>query len=94
MRLADFNGGTLLSYEVDAQVGGRLAQLGGPIIDATAKQLAGKFFKRFGEIVGAPFKTAAAQAPGAAQTAAARPAMAAAVVPAYTLPAQRGLPIA
>ena len=52
VRLTDDGGGTLLSYDVDAQVGGRLAQLGGPIIDATAKQLAGKFFQKFGEIVG------------------------------------------
>jgi uncharacterized protein len=57
VRLAENGGGTLLSYEVDAQVGGRLAQLGGPLIDATAKQLAGKFFKRFGELVGAPTAT-------------------------------------
>lgn len=44
--------GTLLSYDVDAQVGGRLAQLGGPIIDATAKQFVTKFFTRFGEVIG------------------------------------------
>jgi carbon monoxide dehydrogenase subunit G len=50
--LSDKGGSTLISYEIDAQVGGRMAQLGGPIIDATAKQLAGKFFGRFGEIVG------------------------------------------
>src|SRR5258707_3237779 len=43
---------TIISYQVEAQVGGRMAQLGGPIIDATAKQIAGKFFARFGEIVG------------------------------------------
>ncbi|GFE80597.1 hypothetical protein GCM10011487_25970 [Steroidobacter agaridevorans] len=43
---------TRLSYDVDAQVGGRLAQLGGPIIDATAKQFAARFFSKFGEIVG------------------------------------------
>lgn len=49
--LADAGSGTLLSYAVDAEVGGRLAQLGGPIIDATAKQLAGKFFAGFGAIV-------------------------------------------
>jgi carbon monoxide dehydrogenase subunit G len=52
VHLADDPDGTLLSYEVDAQVGGRLAQLGGPLIDATARQLAGKFFKRFNEVVG------------------------------------------
>ena len=43
---------TRLFYDVDAQVGGRLAQLGGPIIDATAKQFAAKFFSKFGEIMG------------------------------------------
>jgi carbon monoxide dehydrogenase subunit G len=51
VQLVDDAGATRLSYQVDAQVGGRLAQLGGPIIDATAKQLAGAFFKKFGEIV-------------------------------------------
>jgi len=51
VRLTEDEGATRLSYDVDAQVGGRLAQLGGPIIDATAKQLAGSFFKKFGEIV-------------------------------------------
>lgn len=57
VQLADDGSVTRLSYQVDAQVGGRLAQLGGPVIDATAKQLAGAFFKKFGEIVasgGAP----------------------------------------
>ena len=43
---------TRLFYDMDAQVGGRLAQLGGPIIDATAKQFAAKFFSKFGEIMG------------------------------------------
>lgn len=57
INLDDDGGATVLRYEVEAQVGGRLAQLGGPIIDATAKQLAGSFFKRFGEIV-APAQTA------------------------------------
>jgi carbon monoxide dehydrogenase subunit G len=73
VRLTDVDGGTLLSYEVDAQVGGRLAQLGGPIIDATAKQLAGKFFTKFGEVVEAPAlaPVAAAPAPAAAEAPAA-----------------------
>lgn len=52
VRLSDTaGGGTLVAYEVDAEVGGRMAQLGGPIIDATAKNLAGKFFAKFGEVV-------------------------------------------
>jgi carbon monoxide dehydrogenase subunit G len=67
VRLSDDGAGTLVTYNVDAQVGGRMAQLGGPIIDATAKQLAGKFFSRFGEIVGgetaAPATPAEAPAP-------------------------------
>jgi len=59
VRLADDNwGGTLLSYEVDAEVGGRLAQLGGPLIDATAKQLAAKFFEELGSVLGTPAGTA------------------------------------
>ncbi|WHO38764.1 carbon monoxide dehydrogenase subunit G [Sphingobium sp. AP49] len=48
--LTDDGDGCLLTYEVHAEVGGRLAQLGGPIIDATAKQLAAKFFATFGAI--------------------------------------------
>jgi hypothetical protein len=64
VRLAEVDGGTLLSYDVDAQVGGRLAQLGGPIIDATAKQLAGRFFTKFGEVVEVPAPAAAPAAPG------------------------------
>jgi carbon monoxide dehydrogenase subunit G len=51
VKLADDGAGTLLSYDVDAEVGGRLAQLGGPLIDATAKQLAAKFFKTFDTVV-------------------------------------------
>ena len=34
-------GVTILFYEVDAQIGGKLAQLGGRLIDSTAKKLAG-----------------------------------------------------
>jgi carbon monoxide dehydrogenase subunit G len=45
--LADDGAGTLLSYQVNAQVGGKLAQLGGRLIDATAKQMADAFFDRF-----------------------------------------------
>lgn len=45
--LTDDAGGTLLKYEVNAQVGGKLAQLGARLIDATAKQMAEQFFTRF-----------------------------------------------
>lgn len=53
VRLEEDGDATRLLYMVDAQVGGRLAQLGGAIIDATARQLAGRFFARFAEEVGA-----------------------------------------
>jgi carbon monoxide dehydrogenase subunit G len=42
---------TILHYEVDSQIGGKLAQLGGRLIDSTAKKLAGEFFTKFGAIV-------------------------------------------
>jgi carbon monoxide dehydrogenase subunit G len=64
VRLTDDGPGTLLTYEVDAEVGGRLAQVGGAIIDATAKQLAGAFFKKFGDVVAGPkIEPEAAKAP-------------------------------
>ena len=45
-------GVTMLHYDVKAQIGGKLAQLGSRLIDATAKKLAGDFFQKFGQIVG------------------------------------------
>ncbi len=59
VRLSADGAGTLLAYQVDAQVGGRMAQLGGPLIDATAKNLAEKFFTKFGEVVGGEAPVAA-----------------------------------
>jgi carbon monoxide dehydrogenase subunit G len=50
VHLADAPGGTLLSYEVDASVGGKLAQIGGRLIDSTAKKLADEFFATFSEL--------------------------------------------
>jgi carbon monoxide dehydrogenase subunit G len=45
VRLSDADGGgTKLSYDVDAQIGGKIAQLGGRLIDSTAKKLADEFF--------------------------------------------------
>lgn len=49
---ADGPSATILTYDVKADVGGKLAQLGGRLIDSTAKKLAGEFFERFGVIVG------------------------------------------
>src|SRR6202012_913457 len=43
---------TILHYEVDAQIGGKLAHRGGRLIDSTSKKLAGEFFSAFGAAVG------------------------------------------
>jgi carbon monoxide dehydrogenase subunit G len=45
--LADKDGGTLLSYNVEAQIGGKLAQLGQRLINSAAKKTADDFFERF-----------------------------------------------
>jgi hypothetical protein len=47
VRLEPDGGATRLQYEVHAQVGGKIAQLGARLIDATAKQMADSFFDRF-----------------------------------------------
>jgi uncharacterized protein len=73
VRLSDDGAGTLISYDVEAEVGGRMAQLGGPLIDATAKQMAGRFFAKFGEVVGSA-EAAVAEAPAAVAAAAEAPA--------------------
>jgi len=54
VRLEDADGGTTLRYEVNAQVGGKMAQLGARLIDASAKQMADAFFDRFSAIVAPP----------------------------------------
>lgn len=50
VRLSDVPDGTLLSYDVDAAVGGKLAQIGARLIDSTAKKLADEFFARFSKL--------------------------------------------
>lgn len=59
VHLSDDGGFTLLKYEVKAQVGGKIAQLGARLIDATAKQMADQFFDRFSAQVSAPPAVAA-----------------------------------
>ena len=43
--LKTVNGGTEAAFEVDANLRGRLAQFGGPVITATAKKLTAEFAK-------------------------------------------------
>ena len=45
------DGGTILVYDVEANVGGKIAQLGGRLIDGVAKKNADAFFAKFAEIV-------------------------------------------
>jgi len=59
----DGSGGTILRYTADSQVGGKMAQLGSRLIDATAKKLADEFFGKFAETVAAPASADAAPAP-------------------------------
>ena len=42
---------TLLRYEVEAQVGGKLMQLGSRLIDSVSKKLADEFFASFEKAV-------------------------------------------
>ena len=51
VKLADVGGSTRLSYEVQADVGGKLAQIGARLIDQTARKEADNFFARFAAIV-------------------------------------------
>ena len=57
--LEEDGGATILRYEVQAYVGGKLAQLGGRLIEGTAKKLAGDFFNSFREAVAGPAEEAA-----------------------------------
>lgn len=49
--LEEIEGGTRLNYEVEAKVGGKLAQLGSRLIDGFAKKMADQFFERFQQTV-------------------------------------------
>jgi len=51
VHLEDDDGHTLLTYTAKAQVGGKLAQVGARLVDATAKQMADQFFANFVEKV-------------------------------------------
>jgi carbon monoxide dehydrogenase subunit G len=51
VKLSDKDGGTLLSYNVEAQIGGKLAQLGQRLVNGAAKKLADDFFTKFAAAV-------------------------------------------
>ncbi|MFQ6549110.1 CoxG family protein [Aestuariibius sp. 2305UL40-4] len=54
VRLEEVEGGTELHYDVDAKVGGKLAQLGSRVIDGFAKKMADQFFTNFKDRVEGP----------------------------------------
>ena len=58
VRLEDVEGGTRLVYDVEATVGGKIAQLGGRLINGVAKKYADEFFANFARIL-SPAESAA-----------------------------------
>jgi uncharacterized protein len=58
VKLTDKDGGTLLSYAVESQIGGKLAQLGQRLVQGTAKKLADDFFNKFAAAVMNPAQEA------------------------------------
>ena len=51
VKLTTVEGGTALAYDVDAKVGGKIAQLGARLIDGFAKKMADQFFETFQKVV-------------------------------------------
>ena len=51
VKLEDHDNGTKLIYEVQANVGGKIAQVGSRLIDMTAKKMADIFFGKFSELI-------------------------------------------
>jgi|TARA_B100001094_G_C17963589_1_gene686689 uncharacterized protein len=51
VKLEDHDDGTKLAYEVEANVGGKIAQVGSRLIDMTAKKMADIFFGKFSKLI-------------------------------------------
>ena len=51
VKLEDQDQGTKLIYEVEANVGGKIAQVGSRLIDMTAKKMADIFFGKFSKLI-------------------------------------------
>ncbi len=63
VHLAEDGAATVLSYSVKADIGGKLGQLGGSLVDRAAQKLAGEFFQKFEELVGEPGTAPAGERP-------------------------------
>ena len=75
VHLAEDGAETILTYKADANVGGKIAQLGSRLIQSTAKKMADEFFGKFSELVAAkaaegPAEISAAEESAASATAA------------------------
>jgi carbon monoxide dehydrogenase subunit G len=79
---------TVLNYDVDAQVGGKIAQVGARLIDGTARKLADEFFSKFAATVGGPPPAAAVG--GASSATGSSPNASGVTVPPPPAAAQRG----
>ena len=64
VRLEEIPGGTRLSYDVEAKVGGKLAQLGSRIVDGFAKKMADQFFANLETAIVGPAEEDAAPLDG------------------------------
>ena len=62
VRLSPEGDGTKLGYDVKANVGGKLAQIGSRLVDAAAKKVADDFFKNFNKRMGEIAATASKNA--------------------------------
>ena len=72
VQLADDGAGTLLTYEANGTVGGKLAQIGSRLIDSTARKMADDFFDKFAEAVGGAEEEAEVEEPAEAPAAQAK----------------------
>ncbi|PWC37674.1 carbon monoxide dehydrogenase subunit G [Azospirillum sp. TSO35-2] len=64
--LEDAPDGTLLRYAAEAAVGGKLSQIGGRLIDASARKMADDFFRAFNDRLSRPAEPTADEAPAGA----------------------------
>jgi len=54
VRLTETNDTTVLNYDLEARIGGKLAQIGQRLIDQTANMMADRFFDTFAQLTGDP----------------------------------------
>ena len=52
IRLVEDGNTTIMSYDVKADIGGKLAQIGGHLVEKTTKKVANEFFQKFEDLIG------------------------------------------